>query len=818
MTLMVKETSRPDTALQSSEVIQLSRHQLSGRTFLLGNDNGFVLYLPVDQNIRDSTLVATKWFGAAGFGHFYLAASRVWVTFDGLPVKLDRANQTAFTQYLDRAERTFSVDGCTIRETFLVPRTTSAFVVSLEADAPARFTVEPQFDMRYYQSFNTDFSGYDFDVEACATGQRLRVANHIPGPGPTVPRLDFYALVQSASGEATVEPVPETEQFHHKTYLKDEHREKLIQSAYVETHEQVPDEAPIWDEYSTKTFVPAHITGSGPLHLVFAFGDQPDKPDEAASGIVGRLPEVRTRKREEVAARRRDGRLETGDPDVDRAYAQVLARFNDCLVARDMPVKVADKVERLSAIFAGNKYFLDAWKRDENISLIGLLVTGEYATVRAILSDTWQFQDDRTGRLPHIIRLGEPLVYFSSDGTLWALRRLWQYTQQSGDRSLLDAKYSMVEHFFEASLAFVQRGLLPSGGIVEKSYLWETWEDTPYTPRAGYPVEIELLWLSNLALYLPTVRERNPALAVLLEETLEEGQETFKLFHLDGFLADSLSYAWEPQPILTPNGYIAFGLNHPLPLDLARSMIRLGREQLAGHVGVRSLAPRDWSRVLSPEFMADPHNFHDENMASVGIYNYHRGIEWLWLNQYFVDGELQYGDADHAFRRYLAGQVHETLHRGGVGGLSELYDIRGPLGADFQAWSMAGFTAGLHAFAGVELDALRREISVRPILPSHWPHLTCRRSVGNTSFDLHFKHGSERQTIEIVTVGDVPRGYTLCLGVRLPPNASRITVTLNGENVPDDLVERRQTTDDVAEAWIKAPFTTRTTATFDTRR
>jgi len=57
------------------------------------------------------------------------------------------------------------------------------------------------------------------------------------------------------------------------------------------------------------------------------------------------------------------------------------------------------------------------------------------------------------------------------------------FSAQSADAGLLQAKMPMVERFFAASLAFVQRGLLPSGGIIDHAYLWETWEDTPFTPR-----------------------------------------------------------------------------------------------------------------------------------------------------------------------------------------------------------------------------------------------------------------------------------------------------------------------------------------------
>lgn len=791
--------------------VTLAGRQMAHRTFLLGNQGGFVLYLPVELNERDATLLPIKWFGASSFGRQYVAASRLWLCRGTERIALNRSTQTCFTQTVDGVTRTYEAGGVTVRQSFFVPNHLQAVVMTLEADRAVQLIVEPQFDMRYYQSFNTDFSRYAAGIAAGEPGERLRVSNQVPGPSSEIPQLDFHALVGTPRGTPQIELLPVDQRLRHKRYLIDEHRDMLIHGAYLETHEAVPDEAPIWDQYSTSVYAPAHITVTTPCDLVYGFGITAEEAHAAFEAVCSGTPALRAAKRADGAQRLEQGRLETGQVETDRAYAQILTRFTETLVARGMRLNAGgDKSDSsYDAIFAGNKYFLDAWKRDENISLGGLLTTGDFATVRAILNDTWRFQDERTGRLPHIIRLGEPLVYYSSDGTLWALRRLHQYTRASGDASLLDDKYAMVEHFFAASLNFVARGLLPSGGIIDPAYRWETWEDTPYTPRDGYPVEIELLWLTVLADFLPVLNERNPALAGRCRQVLAEGRESFTLFRQDGYLADSLSYDWEPRTILTPNGYIAFGLGYPLPADLARQMVLLGREQLGGRVGIRSLAPRDWARVLSPEFVSDPHRVHGMNMASVGIYNYHRGIEWLWLNQFFVAAELQYGDATHAFERYLLGQIHEALHEGGIGGLSELYDLHGALGADFQAWSMTGFVESLHAFAGITVDAVDRRVTVRPSVPDRWPYLACRRQVGDTRFDLRYEQEkADLQQVEVTPVDRVPAGYRLRIGVRLPAGRRSARVTLNGHPAAAQEVE--------GSAWVECPFDGAVRARFET--
>ncbi|GAC1627401.1 MAG: hypothetical protein NVS4B2_07570 [Chloroflexota bacterium] len=757
----------------------------AGHTYLLGNRAGFVLYLPAARNRRDRTSHAIKWFGASSFGRAFFEGFQLWVEYDGQQIELSRLNQTAFVMGLDAATHVYRVGDREIRERYFVPDGLQGFVMTVETDLPV--IVKPEFDMRFYQSFNTDFSEYRSHV----TSRGLAVSNRVHDAGSMHETLDFFGLAGAVHPSARVEMLPVEQHLVTKTYLKDERREKMIERVYQETQERSPDEAPIWDQYSTRVFAPALFHFSGPAGFACAFGDTPDEAEDGFDRLQANVPALREAKRHVIEELLESADFRTGNAHVDLAYAHVVTRFNDALVARDATLHVAPQHRgHYYAIFAGDKYFMDAWKRDENISLDALLITNDFATARQILDNTWQFQDDRTGRLPHIIRAGEPLVYYSSDGTLWALHRLFEYTKRSGDRTLLQDKIPMVEHFFDASMNFVQRGLLPSGGIIDKSYLWETWEDTPYTPRDGYPVEIELLWLTVLSDFLPFVRDGNPSLADRMEAALQEGQASFHLFEHAGYLVDSLSYDWKQRRILTPNGHVAFGLGYPLSSDLARSMVTLAREQLAGHRGVRSLAPRDWPAVFPAAFLADPRNVHGKDMTSVGIFNYHRGIEWEWLNPFFVAGELRCGNAEHAVTSYVKGQVREAVSEVGIGGLSELHDWHGQVGADFQAWSMAGFIEAVHRFAGVEVDALKREISVRPCPPLEWPHLRCRSRVGNTRFTIEYARPSALiHELAIHLLDPIPPGHTLHVGLPLPRSARFRVAICNGTRLPADAWE-----------------------------
>ncbi len=787
--------------LLDRHTVALPAESLHRRSFLLGNRGGFVLYLPVAGNERDATLQGSKWYGASGFGQSFLEGFVSWVEVDGKAVLLDRTNQIEFIMQLDEAIRVFQVAGREVRERYFVPNGVQAVVVSLEGDFT--FGVRPEFDMRYYQSFNSDFSSYGSEL----VDGNLLVSNRVTGVGPVHEDMDFFAAIGTVEA-SSVEMLPPDERLVHKTYLKDEAREKAIESVYSETGHQVPDEAPIWDQYGTKVYSPARIRSRGPMTLVCAFGDVEGTIRASLEDVKTHLEPMRRAKRSVMAGELTEGALETGNKDIDDAYAHVLTRLNDCLVARDAVLRVSGEQRgRCHAIFAGNKYFMDAWKRDENISLRALLASNDYETVRAILDSTWQFQDERTGRLPQIIRAGEQLVYFSSDGTLWALHRLFEYTRQSGDASLLEQKLQMVQQFFRASMAFVQRGLLPSGGIIDKQYLWETWEDTAFTPRDGYPVEIELLWLTVLAEFSDSVDDE--ALAKQMQTTLEEGRHTFQRFHGDGYLFDSLGYDWAPHRILTPNGYVAFDLKYPLPPELEDAMVGLARDQLAGTRGVRSLAPRDWPDVFPKSFLDDPRSHIGKSMASFGIFNYHRGIEWEWLNPSFVASELKRGDARHAYGDYTRGQVNEALHDAGIGGLSELYDEHGQLGADFQAWSMAALIDSLHLYAGITVDAMAKTIQVAPWIPSGWPYLRLRRRIGRLRFDIRCEQtGPLDHKLLLHPLQKSSDGYTVAIGMRLGNSGRVRTATCNGDSISDGdwTYEGRRSDGTRNRAWLSLPL------------
>jgi hypothetical protein len=103
-----------------------------------------------------------------------------------------------------------------------------------------------------------------------------------------------------------------------------------------------------------------------------------------------------------------------------------------------------------------------------------------------------------------------------------------------------------------------------------------------------------------------------------------------------------------------------------------------------------------------------------------------------------------------AFDHYLARQIHDAGSFAGLGGISEVFDHRGPAGPDFQTWSMSGLLESLHMFAGVKVEPLETMIRVRPQKPRRWPYIRARYSYGVDGFIMEYECSRTERQITIV--------------------------------------------------------------------
>ena len=497
-----------------SSDVHLTPDRFKGRTFLLGNKRAFSLSLPAASGTSDTLLHAQKWSGAYLYGRKFFEAQIVRACGQKEHV-LSRRYQTGLTAGLTTVRRDYTVEGEPCNETYFVPDGVQGFACTITGNLD--FVIEPEFDMRFYRALNHSIEGYA--IEPIDNG--AIVSNPLPSgsyddatetfhPDEREDLTYIYSAVQIVGDESWCHILPPARRGRRKVFRKDYQRHRFLQHSKAE--ERDGDHAPLWDQSSSRVFAPVGLHMRDHGTVIYGFGSTRDEALHQMEELRDNLIAFQAQKGEAMAQVAEHAHFETGDERVDRAAIQVLARLMDSLVARHAVAEDTILERPATMILAGNQYFHDSWKRDENIALGFMLALGFYDLAHDVIRDTWQLQDPITGRLPQRIRAGEEPPYHSSDGTLWALWRMYQYWRCTGDESLLRDKLAMVKHFFQRSLERAVDGMLPSGRTTAPGYLWETWMDTPHTPRDGFPVEIQMLWVGCLRAWAPLVGRNDPDL------------------------------------------------------------------------------------------------------------------------------------------------------------------------------------------------------------------------------------------------------------------------------------------------------------------
>jgi predicted glycogen debranching enzyme len=364
-----------------------------------------------------------------------------------------------------------------------------------------------------------------------------------------------------------------------------------------------------------------------------------------------------------------------------------------------------------STVIAGFPWFLD-WGRDTLIACRGLLAGGFTAEVREILLTFARFEEH--GTLPNMLSADSTANRDTSDAPLWfglvceeAAASLGPklYETPIGDRRLREVLASIAAGY----LAGTPNGIRvdPASGLVWSPSHF-TWMDTNYpagTPRAGYPIDIQALWI-RLLRQLGRLEPKGPwaAQAVLAEASLELFWcESLGCCH-DTLLAPSGRPAAEaiPDGHLRPNQLFAVALGL-LPRPRAARVVDACARNLLVPGALRSLAPlpvKEPLPIRTPEgrLLNDPAHPYcgryegDEDTRRKPAY--HNGTAWNWLLPVFCEALAQaHGfepKALAAAKAYL-GSAERLLHEGCIGHLPEILDGNAPhsaRGCDAQAWSV----------------------------------------------------------------------------------------------------------------------------------
>jgi predicted glycogen debranching enzyme len=335
---------------------------------------------------------------------------------------------------------------------------------------------------------------------------------------------------------------------------------------------------------------------------------------------------------------------------------------------------------------AGYPWFGE-WSRDLFTAYEGLfLCTGRAEEGRSVLVRAAGSISE--GMLANTADVGT-LEYNTIDATLWFLHALGRHVAQTRDLDLAAELSDTVVDILSAHRIGTRFGIrvdaatgLLRGGA---SGLALTWMDAridgrPVTPRAGFPVEVEALWINGLGAAIDLLQRVGSTADEWVAVRSQAISSFGRMFPVGpSGLPDLVDDAGRAGAECRPNQLLAASLPYgPVRrADEVATIVAACRESLATSVGLRSLSPQD------PGYCGRHRGGPvDRDRA------YHQGTVWPWLTGAFVDAARRAGeDTTHLLDGL---QLHVSEF--GLGSVSETTDGDAPhaaTGCPFQAWSVA---------------------------------------------------------------------------------------------------------------------------------
>jgi len=387
--------------------------------------------------------------------------------------------------------------------------------------------------------------------------------------------------------------------------------------------------------------------------------------------------------------------LEGGDP-----IAALLSKAMDIYVVRR---------DAQRTVIAGYPWFLD-WGRDTLIVLRGLIADGRSAESLAILKEFGCFEQQ--GTLPNMIRGKDDANRETSDAPLWFCVAAGDLMDVLGAEAVLstDCGGRPLREVLESIVRSLTQGTAnkivmdkASGLIYSPPHY--TWMDTNHpaaTPREGYPVEIQALWIAALRL---AAKHINPEWNIVADKAARSLKRYF--IHSEGWLVDCLrAKAGVPaskaiqEDALRSNQLLAVTLGVLNDRELEIAIIRSCEAMLVPGA-IRSLHNRrvetDMSVYRDGVLLNDPHYpYQGQYLGDEDTRRklaYHNGTAWSWPFPHYAEALYKvYGDEARATGLSLLGSAVEFLNRGCVGHLPEIVDGDAPhaaRGCGAQAWGVS---------------------------------------------------------------------------------------------------------------------------------
>lgn len=524
------------------------------------------------------------------------------------------------------------------------------------------------------------------------------------------------------------------------------------------TEDSLPPSFHHWvNKTSTPDYIPSVITlygyhtANSSLFVVYA-GNDISRSDSMVQFIALHGDELVSRRKLRMQHLLDRSFTETDNHDLTKALAWAKLSV-DALIMNQ-----STGGARVKGIFAGLPWFNNYWGRDSFISLPGATyVTGNDADARAILLSFARFQNrDSTskdfGRIPNLATPSS-VIYNTADGTPWFVRSLYEYVKYSGDFDILRKLYPVIERSINGTLQYHtdSLGFLTHGDA-------ETWMDAvgpngPWSPRGNRACDIQALWWDQLTIgtfisdYLNEFRNA----ARWSKAALDVEQNFMKYFidHDNGRIYDHLSKSGVPSRELRPNQL--FCIDMPLPEDIRENIVRTVIDSLVFPYGTSTLSQSD----------SNFHPFHEDPPYYVKDAAYHNGTVWTWLNGQVTYAATRY-DLQNVVFPVAMNSVHQILHRGCVGTLSELLDAHPrkkdnepKLSGTFsQAWSLAEFIRSFYQdYLGVSIDVSSNLIRINPKLPHEITTATFSQRIGKGSVTIHYAAQGDTMHVTVTPVG-----------------------------------------------------------------
>jgi starch synthase (maltosyl-transferring) len=366
-------------------------------------------------------------------------------------------------------------------------------------------------------------------------------------------------------------------------------------------------------------------------------------------------------------------------------------------------------------VIAGYPWFLD-WGRDSLICARGMLAAGLVDEVRELLITYGRFE--HRGTLPNSIFGEDASNRDTSDAPLWfgivceeaaAImgQRLYSTSADGSGRDLARVLRDIASGYIEGT---------PNGIRMDpaSALIWSpshfTWMDTNYpagTPREGYPIEIQVLWIRLLRQLARLDIGGHPweALARQAEEKLQSNY----WLNDGGYYADLLvaapgKSAAEAVVDNALRSNFLFGVSLGLfGGERAQRGVAAAAKYLVVPGALRTLAPLPVFPPL-PVYGRDGQLLNHPNEPYLGTYEgdedsrrkpaYHNGTAWVWTLPSFCEALARAWSWDPravaAARAYL-GSLDRLLNHGCAGHLPEITDGDAPhlpRGCDAQSWSV----------------------------------------------------------------------------------------------------------------------------------